>query len=134
MSWALIAAAVAAGTIATFTDWLFMGVMFHARYNRYPEVWRPGIREGKERAAILWSCALDYVSAAAIVALCAAAGATDIGPALTLAALAWAAGPLAMQITNGFFIKLDPLLTLSHALGWLVRFLTAGLAASIALA
>ena len=133
MSWALIGAAAAAGTIATFTDWLFMGVLFHARYNRYPEVWRPGIREGKERGAILWSCLLDFVSAAMIVALCKMAGASGIFPALTIAALAWAAGPLAMQITNGLFIKFDPLLTISHALGWLARFLVAGLAAGLAL-
>jgi hypothetical protein len=126
-------ATAAAGTIAAFTDWLFMGVLFHDRYDRHPEVWRDGIRAGRERGAILWSCALDYVSAGAIVFLCMWLGATAIWPALSVAVVVWIAGPLAMQITNGLFIKFDPLLTLSHALGWLVRFLMAGLAAGIAL-
>ena len=134
MPWIEAAAATAAaGTIATFTDWLFMGVLFHERYDRHPEVWREGIRAGRERGAILWSCALDYVSAAAVVLLCAVTGTVGIWPALLVAALAWIAGPLAMQITNGLFIKFDPLLTASHAFGWLARFLVAGLAAGLAL-
>ncbi len=131
--WMLIGAAFAAGTIATFTDWLFMGVLFHERYNIHPEVWRPGIREGKERAAILWSCVLDYVSAAALVALCALVHANTFEAALVVTFLAWAAGPLAVMIVNGLFIKFDTVLTLTHALGYLVRFLIAGAAASLAL-
>lgn len=134
MAWTLIAAAAAAGTLATFTDWLSMGVLFHSRYNRYPEIWRPENRADNDRTAVLWSCALDYVTASAIVALCMVTGVTHIRTALIVAALAWAAGPMTMQITNGLFIKFDPLLTVSHSLGWLVRFLIAGLAAGIALA
>jgi hypothetical protein len=37
-------AIVVAGFVATFTDWLFMGVLFHDRYMRYPEVWREEVR------------------------------------------------------------------------------------------
>ena len=66
MNWIAVAAILGAGTLAAFTDWLFMGVLFHAEYNRYPEVWWPGLREGKEMAAIIWSSAIGYVMTAAI--------------------------------------------------------------------
>jgi len=45
--WMLVAATFVAGTLASFTDWLFMGVLFHGRYMRFPEVWRDGVRGGK---------------------------------------------------------------------------------------
>jgi hypothetical protein len=38
-----------------------------------------------------------------------------------------------MLVVNGFFIKLDPLITVAHSAGYLVRFLLAGLAAGFAL-
>jgi hypothetical protein len=38
-----------------------------------------------------------------------------------------------MQATNGFWIKFDPWLTVAHSLGYLVRFLIAGVAAWVAL-
>jgi len=131
--WMLIAAAFVAGTLASFTDWLFMGVLFHGRMMRYPEVWRDGVRGGKETGAILWSCAVGYVTAGCVVALCAMFGAKDLAPALTIAVLAWAAGPLTVVVTNGLFIKFDPLVGAAHAVGYLVRFLLAGAAAGIAL-
>ncbi|MGH6888459.1 MAG: hypothetical protein ACREHF_04580 [Rhizomicrobium sp.] len=127
-------AVVAAGTAGTFSDWLFMGVLFHERYNRYPEVWWPGLRQKGDTRAILISSALAYLSALAVVALCIHGQAHGLPRALFLAFVAWVAGPLVMQITNGFWIKTDPLITLSHSIGWLARFLLAGLAAGLLLA
>lgn len=134
MAWKLVAAILAAGTVGMFTDWLFMGILFHDRYNRHPEVWWPDLRgkSGDMRANII-SSAIGYLTAAAIVLLCWYVGAADFRSALTVAVLAWIAGPLVMQVTNGFWIKFDPLLTFSHSLGYLVRFLIAGAAAAIAL-
>ncbi len=62
MDWRLIAAIAVAGTLGSFTDWLFMGVLFHERYNRYPEVWWPGLRQkaGDVRAIVIASV-LGYV-------------------------------------------------------------------------
>jgi hypothetical protein len=37
-------------------------------------------------------------------------------------------------VTNGFWIKTDPRITFAHWLGYLARFLLAGLAAGLALA
>lgn len=134
MEWRLIAAIAVAGTIGSFTDWLFMGVLFHERYNRYPEVWWPGLRQktGDVRAIVI-SSVLGYVTSAGVILLCLFTGSTSVDGALVIATLAWIAGPLVMQVTNGFWIKFDPLLTLAHSLGYLVRFLIAGVAAWVAL-
>ncbi len=134
MEWKLIAAIAAAGTIGSFADWVFMGVLFHDRYNRYPDVWWPGLRQktGDVRAIIIASV-LGYVTSAGVILLCLFSGSTSLEGALVIATLAWVAGPLVMQVTNGFWIKFDPLLTLSHCLGYLVRFLIAGAAGWIAL-
>jgi hypothetical protein len=133
MTWMLAAAIVVAGTLATFTDWLFMGVLFHEHYNRYPEVWWPAFREKGDRTAIIYSSILAYVTSAAVIALCAEAGTRGIQAAAILSVLAWAAGPLVVLVTNGFWIKIDPRVTFAHTLGWLARFVIAGVAAGIAL-
>ncbi len=136
MSWHLrfLVAVLAAGTLSMFTDWLFMGVLFHARYNRYPEVWWPGLRaNAADTRAIAISSGLGYLTALAVVALCMHAHAHSLRGALFIAVIAWLGGPLVMQVTNGFWIKTDPLITVAHSLGWLARFLLAGLAAGILL-
>lgn len=133
MIWMLVAAALVAGTLATFTDWLFMGVLFHARYLRYAEVWWPGLREKGDRRAIFISSLLGYLSSFAIVALATIANAQGVANALCLAILAWVAGPLVVLVTNGFWIKIDPAITLAHSLGWLARFAIAGIAAGLVL-
>lgn len=127
----IILAIVVAGTVATFTDWLFMGVLFHDRYMRHPEVWREGIIGGKDRTAVLYSCALDYLAATAIVGLCVLANITTFWPAIGVAILTWIAGPLVMMITNGFFMKIDWAIVGTHSLGHLVRFLIAAVAVAI---
>jgi hypothetical protein len=133
MNWMPVAAAFGAGLVSTFTDWLFMGVLFHDAYNRYPEVWRPGIREGTERNAIIWSSLLGFVMSGGVVALCVVAGARGIPACLAIAGLAWLAGPFVILAVNGFFIKIDGKITFAHCLGWLARMALAGIAAGIAL-
>jgi hypothetical protein len=126
MNWKLVAAIVAAGLVATFTDWLFMGVLFHERYNKYPDVWWPNARGETRR--ILFSSGLAFVTAAALVILCWMVGADDYESALAVAALAWIAGPLVNVVTNNIWIKFDPAVSVAHAVGYLVRFLLAGAA------
>jgi hypothetical protein len=129
--WWIVGAIAVAGTLATFTDWLFMGVLFHDAYNKYPEVWWP--RGGKESRAIIWSSVIGYVMSAAVVGLCVVANAFSIPRGLGVAALAWAAGPLVIVPINGFFIKIDPKITFSHCVGWLARMALAGAAAGFVL-
>lgn len=133
MLWMFIAAVAVSGTLATFTDWLFMGVLFHQHYNRYPEIWWPAFRETGDRRAIVYSSLLAYATSAAIVALCWVAQSHGFAQALMLSLLGWIAGPVVVLVTNGFWIKIDPRVTFAHTLGWLARFLLAGAAAGFVL-
>ncbi|HEY2359003.1 MAG TPA: hypothetical protein VGH86_16250 [Phenylobacterium sp.] len=129
----LIAAIAVAGTVGSLTDWLFMGVLFHDAYNTYPEVWRPGVREGKSRGAIIWSSVLGYVMTAAVVALCVIAHVTSMAAGLTIGALAWLAGPPVVIIVSNMFVKMDPKITFAHSVGYGARLLLAGAAAGFVL-
>jgi hypothetical protein len=133
MPWMLIAAVAVSGTLATFTDWLFMGVLFHQHYNRYPEVWWPAFREKGDKKAIIYSSLLAYLTSAAMIALCWVAQSHGFAQALALSLLAWIAGPVVVLVTNGFWIKIDPRVTFAHTLGWLARFVLAGAAAGFVL-
>jgi hypothetical protein len=133
MDWMLVAAAFGAGTVAMFTDWLFMGVLFHDAYRRYPEVWRPGITEGAERGAIIASSIIGYIMSGGVVALCLMADVGGILEGLEVAALAWLAGPFVILTTNHFFFKLDWRVTLTQCLGYLARMALAGAAAGYVL-
>ncbi|MBV9331161.1 MAG: hypothetical protein JOZ55_06380, partial [Alphaproteobacteria bacterium] len=90
--WLIALAVAVAGILATLTDWLFMGVLFHASYNRYPEVWRD--RGGNERAAIMWSSLIGFVMSAGVSCLCILAGASTFPAALIVASLRSSQGPL----------------------------------------
>lgn len=127
--WGIVAATVISGTLGGLTDWLFMGVLFHENYNTHPEIWREGVRDGKEQGAIIWSSALGYLMSLCIILLCALTGERGIGPCLAIAVLAYLAGPLPMQLINAMFIKFDPKITASHSLGYFARFFLAGLTA-----
>jgi len=129
----IIIAIAVAGTLGSLTDWLFMGVLFHDAYNRHPEIWRPGIRDGGDRGAIIWSSVLGYAVTAAVVALCALARVRGVWGGLEVGVLVWIAGPTLVVIINGMFIKLDPKITFAHGLGYGARILMAGLAAGLAL-
>jgi hypothetical protein len=131
MAGMVILAILSAGIASIFTDWLFMGLLFHDRYRRHPEVWREGVTGGTDRTAVIYSSALDFVAAAGIVALCVLADIHTLGPALAVAVFAWIAGPLVVTITNGFFIKLDWAVVAAHCAGYLVRFLLAAIAVAI---
>ncbi len=129
----IIAAILVAGTLGGLTDWLFMGVLWHDAYNRYPEIWRPGIREGADRMAIVKSSLLGYVMTAGVVGLCTVAHAQSISEGVEIAALAWVAGPLTVIVINGWFIKLDGKIVAAHSLGYLARMILAGIAGGVAL-
>jgi hypothetical protein len=133
MTWKLIVAIVASGILSSFTDWYFMGVLFHDRYQKYPGTWWPRSGGAAERGAIISSTALGFITAAAVALLCVYANVIDICGGLTVAALAAAAGPLVISPTAGMWVRIDPLVTAAHTIGYSVRFLIAGIAAGVAL-
>jgi hypothetical protein len=130
---AIVVAFVVAGALGSLTDWLFMGVLFHDAYNRYPEVWRPGIRDGADKSAIIASSALGFLMTGAMIGLCALAGVHSIPGGVAVGALSWLAGPPVVIVVNGLFMKVDPRITLAQCLGYAARLVLAGLAAGMAL-
>ena len=116
----LIWAALIGAVLGSLADWLFAGVIFHNRYQVYPEVWRTGT---SERGRIALAQALALVTSAAFVALAWKLHQTDYSGTLKLAAMIWAIGPLPLLLANALFIKIDGLVTASHAAGWLAKLL-----------
>jgi hypothetical protein len=131
MSWIVLVAVFAAGTIASFTDWYFFGVLYHDRYFIFPETWWP--REPSNTKPILYSTALGYITAAAVIALCAMAGVDGIWSGIKVAFIAWLSGAFVQVATTYIWIRIDLRVTIAHAVGYLARFLIAGIAAGIAL-
>jgi len=127
MNWTHFAlATLAAGVAASFTEWFFMGVLFHSRYNAYPEVWR---KTATETPKIVWCTALGFVAAAAFMTACVTFGIRGYANGLELAGIAWLLAPLPLTVMNALYIKLHPLVAVSQSLGWLVRLAAAGLCA-----
>ncbi len=131
MNWTRFVLAVVASGVATmFTDWFFMGFLFHRKYLDTPDVWRlkPGESETSSVAA---SEALGVVSCAAFIFLCIWASAlASLSGALRMAVIAWLAAPVPVIGMNAIWMKLHPLVGVGHALGWLARFVVTGLIAA----
>lgn len=123
-------AVVVSVIVCSFTDWLFMGLLFHGKYLQHPEVWRNSIAAGAESRAIAWSMLLTLVTCMAFVYVIAAFALPGLSHALTLTVGVWLAVPVPLLITNSIFIKLHPLVAVSHSLGWLAKLLVCTLAAS----
>jgi len=128
LSIAMAEAIVLGAVLGSLADWLFAGVLFHARYQTFPEVWRAG---GGETGRIILAQAFAVLTSAAFVLLAVLVGRTDPWGAAMLAAMIWLVGPLPLLVTNHLFIKLDPLVTASHAAGWLVKLLLVAAATAI---
>ncbi|MGA8072893.1 MAG: DUF1761 family protein [Candidatus Acidiferrales bacterium] len=124
----LVLAFVLAAIATNLTDWFFFGVLFHKKYLVYPEVWwRPRGGAG-ETKAIVWSSLLSLLSIAGFILACSAFSIRGYKPAFELAALIWLMAPLPMTITNALFVKMHPLIVLTHCLGWFARFMIVAIA------
>jgi len=128
MGWTrFLLAVVLSGLATTFTDWLFMGALFHKKYLDTPEIWRikPGQNDSR---SILASSLLGLSSCAAFLYLC-----VWIGPpygsraTLPIAFLIWLAAPVPIIFSNIVWIKMHLILGISHSLGWLARFVVTSL-------
>jgi hypothetical protein len=116
----------ASGVATSFTDWLFMGKLFHGKYLETPEIWR--IKPGQsDTRSIIVSSLLGVVSCAAFIWLCRWTDARTLRSELHMAELVWVAGALPIIFSNIVWIKMNPLLGVSHSLGWLARFVISAL-------
>ena len=120
----LAAVVVLASLIASVTDWLFMGAMFHERYLIYPEVWRGSVSEG---AKIIQSELIGILSCVGFVAVALMLRLRTMGALLAAALLVWLATTVPMLVQDGIWMKIDPLVLSAHAVGWLLRFLITAL-------
>ena len=118
----LLWAALAGAVLGSLAEWLFAGILFHGRYQLHPDTWRGG-PEGKRIAA---AQALVLITSTAFVLLAGKLGQNDLRGGLKLAAMIWLIGPLPLLAANALFIKVDPIVTASHAAGWLVKLLLIG--------
>ncbi|MGA2430446.1 MAG: DUF1761 domain-containing protein [Candidatus Acidiferrum sp.] len=116
----------ASGVATSFTDWLFMGKLFHRKYFETPEIWR--IKPGQsDTRSIVASSLLGVLSCAAFIWLARWTDAMTVRSELHMAELVWVAGPLPVIFSNIVWIKMNPLLGISHSLGWFARFAISGL-------
>jgi hypothetical protein len=131
MNWKLILlTTVAAGVVSSITDWFFMGVLFHDKYNAHPEVWRS--TKGDDKRAILASTLIGFVVCGMFVWFCYRVD-WQIYPwvPMKLAVAVWAMGALPLIISNSIWMKLHPQIAVAHALGWLAKFVVAAAAVSL---
>jgi hypothetical protein len=129
MDWKhFLLAVVAAGVASSFTDWFFFGVLFHDKYFAHPEVWRrgPGVNETK---SMVINTLLGFVTSAAFMVLCWLFSIHGYMAALQLAGVAWIMAPAPLIVANALYVKMHPLLVVSHSLGWLAKLVVAALAA-----
>jgi hypothetical protein len=116
----------ASGVATSFTDWVFMGKLFHRKYLETPETWRmtPGQSETRK---IVASSLLGVVSCAAFIWLARWTDALTVRSELHMAELVWVAAAVPIIFSNIVWIRMHPLLGVSHSLGWLARFAISGL-------
>lgn len=120
--WRYVLALAVASVATSFSDWYFMGVLFHDRYLAYPETWRHRGDKRSESLAVAWSTLTGVLSAGAFLWLAVRLGVAADSQVFLLAGGLWLAGPVPLLLTQGAFIRIHFLNTVAALLGWLVRF------------
>ena len=128
MNWTHLAlVVVVSGLVASVTDYVFMGLLFKAKYQEAPEIWRQGT---SERNKIIYSELIGLITCAAFAWLLAATGRHDLVPGLKMAVAVWVIAVIPVLFTNSLWVKLSPYIAASHSLGWLVRLAVTAVAAA----
>ena len=115
----------------SLADWFFWGVLFHDRYDAFPEVWRYRGAGSAQRRAVAGGVVLGAVTCAAFVGLCSALHVVAWKATLSLAFGTWMSTAVPMVLTNWLFIKMHPLLVVSGSLGWLAKLIIPAIAVSL---
>src|SRR5215469_8892868 len=98
-------AVLLSGVASSFTDWLFMGVLFHNKYLATPEIWRgkPGESETKR---ILVSSVIGFFSCAVFIVMCRWAEAITPRSEIHMAGLVWLAVAVPIILNNVLWTKM----------------------------
>jgi hypothetical protein len=123
----LLWAALAGAILGSLADWLFAGILFHDRYLVHPEVWRSASNDTKR---VILAQLTTLLTAGGFTLLAYRLGAIHWSPAFELAGMIWLIAPLPLLIANALFIKIDWMVTASHAAGWLAKLLLCAAAAA----
>lgn len=121
-----VLAILASGVAGSFTDWFFMGFLFHKKYFETPEIWRsePGQSESTK---IIGSSIFGLVASGVFIYLCYWTSALPILRSdIRMAAVVWLVAPVPIILSNVLWMKFHPLIGVSHMLGWLARFVVTG--------
>jgi hypothetical protein len=128
MSWfRFVVTVLVGGFLSSLSDWLFMGDLLYRRFNQHPEIWRHVGGKG-ESTSIAWSSPLPLLTVAVFVLVCVGFHVHSLGATVKLAIAIWLIAPLPLLITNALFIKLQPSIAASYAVGWLVKLLVSAAA------
>jgi hypothetical protein len=114
-------AMLAATIVSSLTDWFFFGVLFHSRYQAYPEVWRSQFSGNNEWKAIVMATVLSTFMSGTFLFLMHELGFHGFLQPVKLALAIWVIAVMPVTVTNFIFVKMHPGVLVSHLLGWLVR-------------
>ena len=87
MDWRILVSVVVGLVLASLADWLFAGVLFHDRYQTYPEVWR---FTGANPKALIAAQAVTLPTVVGLIILIVWTRMTSLPAALAVATLVWA--------------------------------------------
>src|SRR5216683_7552564 len=100
----LLLIVLACGLAASFTDWLFMGVLVHDKYLETPEIWRNKLGES-ETKRIIASTLIGLFGSAIFIVLCRWAGALTPRSEIHMAGLVWLAVAVPIVLNNILWTK-----------------------------
>ncbi|MDD5543842.1 MAG: hypothetical protein PHX83_11770 [Acidobacteriia bacterium] len=126
MEWTRIILATLAGGIgATLTDWVFFGILFHDKNKAFPEVWRRPEGGKGETQAVVIATLLGFLTCFCFVFLCSRTAFIQWVRTWKMAVGLWLMIPVPILVSQHLWMKVHPLVTLTHALGWLAKLLVA---------
>jgi len=129
MTWSHVAEACGVACFAaSLTDWLFFGVLFHEKYMAFPEVWRRLPGTAGEGCAVGQAVVVGFLTPPTFVLACLCLHITGAQAVTLFVAATWVMTALPLLITNYLFMKMHPLIVVSHALGWLAKLVVSGIA------
>jgi hypothetical protein len=111
------------------TDWLFAGDWLYKRFDRHPEIWR--VSGQNETKAIVWASFLPLVTCVAFALTCAWLHLLSFNASSLLALAIWVIATVPLMVVNSLFMKVSVPITVSHAVGWLVKLLIAAAAVTL---